>query len=240
MKALFLLAFLPLLLFAFEKEVNAFLDNMNLGALAPDLSQVTFIPAGFSPNSKDGKPLILKCLDGADITDEDCNIVSAPGTSQSVYYAFHSDIDSFAEVENTISELEDVILLTSAWTMKTDKYFHEIQVEVDQNSVQNEFMGEKGSGNFENKARIFVKTNKHKATGLASQLARRKTTWAIPLNDGTIAVIGSKEHPAYVKPMFDSLTDSATDPRGWEFQISSIDTQPWRLDPEVVIPLDTA
>lgn len=221
-----------------EAQLNFFVDSL-VGNYGNNLSLagVNFIPAGFSSDNKDGKPYIMKCLDGVDIFDEDCDTISSPGTSQVVYYAFANDVDTWAATEAIIANLEDVILLTSAWVMKLGKNFHSLSVEVDQNNAGNEFTGEFGSGNFNNTARIFIKTNKASAVGLASQLARRKSVWAIPLNDGSVNVIGTREHPAYVKPMFDSLTDTATDPRGWAFEIKSIDTQPWRLAPNVSIPL---
>lgn len=178
------------------------------------------------------------CLDGIDLVGEDCDVIDAPGTSQEIYYAFHRDIETFASVAaGAPTDLEDVILLTQNYTMKAGKYFHKIQAEVDMNSLQNEFTGEKGSGNWINKATIFVKSNKASAVGLASAMARSKVVAHIPLNDGSIGVIGSQTHPANVKPMFDSLTDNATDPRGWEFLITSTDTQPWRFDPALALPL---
>jgi hypothetical protein len=239
MKLLFLLsAMLVSFLSNVETQLNFFVDSL-FGNFGNNLSLagVNFIPAGFNAENKEGKPYIMKCLDGVDLLDEDCDTFASPGTSQVVYYAFANDVDEWAEITTPVANLEDAILLTSGWVMKAGKFFHSISVEVDQNNAGNEFTGEYGSGNFNNTARIFIKTNKAEAVGLAAHITRRKSVWAIPLNDGTINVIGTKEHPAYVKATFDSLTDTATDPRGWEFLIKSVDTMPWRLDPTVSIPL---
>jgi hypothetical protein len=179
------------------------------------------------------------CLDGEDIVGEDCEILDSPGTAQTLYYGLHRDILEHAAPEDEPESLEDLVLLTTGWTMKTDKYFHGIEVEVDKNSIQNEFLGQKGSGNFSNRLTFFVKGNSAKVAGLASLLSRANATFVVPLNDKTTAVIGSKQHPARAKAMFDSLTDEATDPRGWEFQIISIDTHPWRLESSVTIPLES-
>lgn len=180
------------------------------------------------------------CLDGEDIGGEDCTVINSPGTSQDVFYAFDKDIEEYSALEASPTGFAGKIMFTQNFTMKTGKKFHVVNVHVDENSVQNEFMGEKGSGNFQNRARIFVQGNKADVVGFAAEIVRRKSCWLIPLNDGSIAQIGTKGHPAHVKAMFDSLTDEATDPRGWEFQITSTDTHPWRFSPSLDIPLEPA
>lgn len=180
------------------------------------------------------------CLTIEDLGGEDCNVINSPGTAQEGYYAFDSDIEEYSALGATIDSFEKSILRTVNFIMKTGKRFASIKLHVDQNSIQNEFMGEKGSGNFQNRARVFVLGNANDVAGFSAQVARRKTCWLFPLNDGSIAQIGTKEHPAYVKPMFDSLTDESADPRGWEFQVVSTDTHPWRFDPTLEIPLTEA
>jgi hypothetical protein len=221
-----------------EKGLNDFLDHALGAGLVPQLAGAGLMEM---PDMAPQEEAIVKfCVDGKDLEPDDCDVVASPGTSQTIYYAFVRDIDEEPEVTDTpvATNPQDAILLLGDYVMKTDKYFHSIKCQVNMNSMQNEFMGERGSGNWQNRGEFFIKSNRSEVAGIMSAVARQEAVFVIPLKDGATAVIGTKEHPAYVKPMFDTLTDEATDPRGWRFSIVSIDKQPWRLHADSVIPLD--
>lgn len=180
----------------------------------------------------------MSCIDATDLKPDSCGAIHSPGTKRKIYYAFVRDIETFPAPKSNPTEPKDKVILLGDYVMKSGKYFHSITCHLNENTFQNEFMGERGSGNFQNRGEFAFLGNSDEATGLMSLLAREEVVVIVPLNTGAMAVIGSEDHPAFVKPLFDSLTDEATEFLGWKFNILSVDTQPWRLSSVSIIPLD--
>lgn len=156
------------------------------------------------------------------LVEDDCG-PNVTGTKDVVYYCPKQDFAAIeaATTEDDATTPDQVGLIETAHTFAGTDGFTKLNVTLDKNSIRHEFVGENGNGNWVNKASIFVPGAKNEATGFMNSQVRRAGIWILETPDGVRKQIGDESRGAYMKPMWDSQTDNATDPRGWEIEISA-------------------
>lgn len=137
----------------------------------------------------------------------------------------------------TAATSKDLGVLEGAYTCTTtNDEFQAIMLDHEVSDIKLEGAAP-GVGPFKVTAKLFVRGDKDEVEGFAAQAQYDEMVFVVTQSDGKRKPIGNADYPARVKAMFDSKTVSATDPRGWEFEITSYSVYPERLEDTVTIPV---
>ncbi len=139
-------------------------------------------------------------------------------------------------VPKTIASASDLGIMTGDYTITTGKPFTPVALDHEVSNVMHEGPGG-AFGPFKTSCKMFVRGSKADVDGFANQVQYDEIVAVIPQADGSRKPIGNADFPARVVAKYDSKSVSASDPRGWEFEIVSFSKYAEVLDSASVVPL---
>jgi hypothetical protein len=167
----------------------------------------------------------------ADACDVNTNGIKASG----ILFNSRKNITAYP-AQATPTTSDDLGVLAGDYTVTSGKPFVALAHDHEVSDIKLEGTAP-GVGPFKVTAKLFVRGSKAVIDGFASQAQYDEMVFVIPQADGVRRVVGNADYPAKVKAMFDSKTVGATDPRGWEFEISSYSTYSERLSTASAVPI---
>ena len=175
------------------------------------------------------------CLPYDAVTQADACDPNLNGLMSTVWFNSRKNITAYPTAKATTTS-DDLGIMEDDYTVASGKPFKTLQHDHEISDLKHEGTAA-GLGPFKVTAKLFVRGSKDVITGFAAQAQYDEMVFVAQLSDGTRWPIGNAQFPARVKAMFDSKAVGATDPRGWEFEITSMSVYPERLDPTSVVPL---
>ena len=138
--------------------------------------------------------------------------------------------------QKTISSASDLGINTGDYTVTSGKPFTPVALDHETSNVMHEGPGG-GFGPFKTTCKMFVRGSKADVDGFANQVQYDELVVVVTQADGTRKPIGNSDFPARINAKYDSKAVSASDPRGWEFEIVSFSKYAEVLDSASTIPL---
>lgn len=138
--------------------------------------------------------------------------------------------------QSAITTSNDKGQLTGDYTVASGKPFTKLVLDHETSNVMHEGPGA-GFGPFKTTCKMFVRGETKDIMGFAAQAQYDELVVIVTESDGTRKPIGNVDFPARITAKFDSKSTTASDPRGWEFEISSYSLYPEVLDAASVVPL---
>ncbi len=162
--------------------------------------------------------------------------VNIGGLKSTALFNSRKNITAYPTPKTAVSS-KDLGILEGAYTcVSTPLEFQSLSLDHELSDIK--YVGAApGIGPFKATCKLFVRGDKDEVEGFAAQAQYDEMVFIITQSDGKRKPVGNADYPARVKAMFDSKTVEATDPRGWEFEITSYCIHPERLDSTVVVPI---
>ncbi|MBQ6203623.1 MAG: hypothetical protein IJK46_05960 [Prevotella sp.] len=132
---------------------------------------------------------------------------SLPGTKKRVYIADVRDITGWPTKPNRDGEnfsLENVPVLTGAFTMAQGKFFAQIDIINNNGKLAVEAQGTFGSKTFKCTYTGNAPGTEEEITGLIAELLNAEIVAVVPTRTGKFRVVGSDEFPAEINPSQDT------------------------------------
>lgn len=167
----------------------------------------------------------------ADACDPNTNGLKATG----VLFNSRKNVTAYPS-QPTATTSNDLGALTGNYTVASGKPFVALEHDCEVSDIKLEGTAP-GVGPFKVTCKLFIRGSKDVIDGFASQALYDEMVFVVPQSDGRRRPIGNADYPARVKPMFDSKSVGSTDPRGWEFEITSYSTYSERLDAASTVPI---
>lgn len=194
------------------------------------LSHVALMMA-FAPGSR--RPQL--CLPYDAVTGADACDPNVGGLQSRILFNSRKNITAYpANVTKTTSD--DLGVLTGNYSCTSGAEFQTLDLDHEVSDVKLEGAAP-GVGPFKVTAKLFVRGTKNVIDGFAGQAQYDDMCFILPQSDGVRRPVGNASYPARVKAMFDSKTTTATDPRGWEFEIVSYSVYSERLETASTVPV---
>lgn len=175
------------------------------------------------------------CLDYDPVTSAQACDPNVGGLQSGILFNTRSRITAYP-AQITKVTAKDLGVLDGAYTTALGEEFQSLQLDHEVSDVKIEG-NSAGMGPFKVTAKIFVRGSKDEVEGFAAQAQYDEMVFVLPQSDGVRRVVGNAQFPARVKGMFDSKTVTATDPRGWEFEVTSYSIYPERLKSTATVPV---
>lgn len=147
------------------------------------------------------------------------------GTTQVIYYAPIRDFDEIATLDPAGTTMASRVEITDDHTFLTGKCFKTMYVTMDSGQLDTEMQGERDGESWKEKANFFTPGAAPGPTGAMDQLLKDKCIVLIPLPDGKVRQLGSKDFYAEFKPKW-STGKNGSARRGWTVDIESMTHRP--------------
>ena len=175
------------------------------------------------------------CLPYDNVTAADACDTNLNGVKQQVLLNSRKNITAYP-TQKTSTTSDDLGVMEDDYTVAVGKPFTKLEADCELSDLKYESLGN-GVGPFKVTAKLFVRGSKDVINGFAAQAIYDELVMVVTMSDGQRVTLGNADWPARVKAMFDSKAVGASDPRGWEFEITSYCKYPERLDAASVVPL---
>lgn len=176
------------------------------------------------------------CLPYDEVTQADACDPNLNGLKATAWINSRKNITAYPANPASPASSDEIGIQTGDYTVAVGKPFVPIAFDHEVSDIKLEGAAP-GVGPFKVTGKLFVRGSKAAIDGFASQVLYDDVVLVVQQPDGTRRPIGNADFPCRVKPMFDSKTIGATDPRGWEFEFTSNSVYSERLGPLVTVPL---
>ena len=167
----------------------------------------------------------------ADACDPNANGLKATG----VLFNSRKNVTAYP-TQPTATTSDDLGALTGNYTVAVGKPFVALEHDCEVSDIKLEGTAP-GVGPFKVTCKLFIRGSKDVIDGFAGQALYDEMVFVVPQSDGRRRPIGNADYPARVKPMFDSKSVGSSDPRGWEFEITSYSTYSERIAAASTVPI---
>jgi len=171
----------------------------------------------------------------ADLEEPEEGFENMGGFTINAYLAITSHVETFPSLIANPSSAEEAIVMAGDYVMKSNKYFLKLYATEDTLKMAAEQQGDLDGQSFAIKGELFHPGTKNEALGLARMLNNARTVLILIDDNGERFVIGSKEHPCYLKPKVD-WGQKAADRKGVTFEFMANSYSP-AMKYEGAIPL---
>lgn len=175
------------------------------------------------------------CLPYDSVTQADACDPNLNGLRSTVWFNSRKNITAYPTAK-TATTSDDLGIMENDYTVASGKPFKTLQHDHEVSDLKFEGVAP-GVGPFKVTAKLFVRGSKDVIAGFAAQVQYDEIVAVLQLSDGVRYPLGNADFPCRVKAMFDSKAVGATDPRGWEFELTSMSVYPERLTALSAVPL---
>ena len=193
------------------------------------LNHVALMVASMPSSRRPQLCLDYDAVDGSGACETNVN-----GLKEGILFNSRKNITAYPTAIAATSS-KDLGILDGAYSCTSGSEFQTLNIDHEVSDVKLEGTAP-GVGPFKVTANLFVRGSKEEVEGFAAQAQYDKMVFILPQSDGVRRVIGNADYPARVKAMFDTKNTESTDPRGWQFEISSKSVYPERLKSTATVP----
>lgn len=175
------------------------------------------------------------CLPYDAVTQADACDTNLNGLKATAWFNSRKNITAYPTLKAATTS-DDLGVLENDYTVASGKPFKTFALDHEVSDIKLEGAAP-GVGPFKVTCKLFVRGNKDVIAGFAAQAQYDELVFVVQDSSGVRWPIGNADYPCRVKAMFDSKVVNATDPRGWEFELTSNSVYPERLESASVVPL---